>query len=243
MASVEASRARADAAGPSGLDGLGGPSEEVDAALLARLLAQTAQPVVATDLAGRVRFRNRAMEELTGVPAAEWAGLSVQDVVPEPCRPALTEALARLRETGRAQRFETNCGRRDGRAVPIEWFADLVRDEAGQPRAVFAWVTDVTERKRAERALAESERRFRELFDGAPFGYHEIDAEGILVTSTGPSARCSATAARSCWAGPATSSWRRSRARSPGTRSAPRSAASSPWSPSSGSSRVATAPG
>ena len=35
--------------------------------------------------------------------------------------------------------------------------------------------------KRAEKALRESEERFRDLYDNAPFGYHEYDREGRIV--------------------------------------------------------------
>ncbi|MFH1738355.1 MAG: PAS domain S-box protein [bacterium] len=45
--------------------------------------------------------------------------------------------------------------------------AELERAENGQ--------------KRAEEALRESERRFRELFDGAPLAYHEIDTDGRIT--------------------------------------------------------------
>ena len=38
-----------------------------------------------------------------------------------------------------------------------------------------------SERKRAQEALAESERRFHQLFDEAPVGYHEIDIHGCIV--------------------------------------------------------------
>jgi PAS domain S-box-containing protein len=37
-----------------------------------------------------------------------------------------------------------------------------------------------TERKRAEEALYEGEKRFRDLFDEAPVGYHELDTEGRI---------------------------------------------------------------
>ena len=35
--------------------------------------------------------------------------------------------------------------------------------------------------KRADKALRQSETRFRELFDNAPLGYHEVDVEGRIT--------------------------------------------------------------
>ena len=40
---------------------------------------------------------------------------------------------------------------------------------------------DVTEHKRAEQDLRESQARFRELYEDAPVGYHELDTEGRIV--------------------------------------------------------------
>ena len=40
---------------------------------------------------------------------------------------------------------------------------------------------EIAERERAEEALRASEARFRELYDDAPVGYHELDAEGRIT--------------------------------------------------------------
>jgi PAS domain S-box-containing protein len=47
--------------------------------------------------------------------------------------------------------------------------------------AVAAQLALAIERKRAEEALIESDRRFRDLFYDAPVGYHELDTEGRIT--------------------------------------------------------------
>jgi len=47
--------------------------------------------------------------------------------------------------------------------------------------AVAAQLARAIERKRAEEALTESDRRFRDLFYDAPVGYHELDTEGRIT--------------------------------------------------------------
>ena len=146
-----------------------------------RLLESSAQPFAAINLDLRFVLVNPAFAELTGYSAEELAGMTVEEITPERWKAPGLQALEALHSTGRSVRYEKEYRRKDGSLVPVEACVDIDRDERGRIRGYFSFVTDASERKLAERALRESEEQYRRLYDEAPFGYHEIDAEGRIV--------------------------------------------------------------
>ena len=65
-----------------------------------------------------------------------------------------------------------------------QWMYDelkLVRDEKGNPLEIMGYWTDITQRKKAELALQESELRYRTLFETLPIGVGLATLEGQIV--------------------------------------------------------------
>lgn len=58
-----------------------------------------------------------------------------------------------------------------------------VRDEAGQVTLGVVVIRDVTEQRRVEETVRESERRFRTIFDGAPVGISIVGPDGRVIES------------------------------------------------------------
>ena len=152
-----------------------------EASLPARLLEASAQPFAMFEVDGRIVRVNHAYSALTGYEARELVGKNVLELTAPGSRRDTIEELEALRATGRGCRFEKQYRRKDGREVPVEVIADVYRDEAGAILGVFSFVSDVSERTRAERALRESEASYRRLYDEAPVGYDEVDARGVIV--------------------------------------------------------------
>jgi len=70
--------------------------------------------------------------------------------------------------------------RKDGSTFDVQLSASLVRDEAGNPVCIMASFIDITERKRAEETLRESEERWRLLAENIPDAILTIDKDGSI---------------------------------------------------------------
>jgi PAS domain S-box-containing protein len=89
------------------------------------------------------------------------------------------KAIKEMTETGISAPFEKEYIRKDGSRVPIRLNAALLK---GERDIGICFIQDITERKRAEEALKESERRFRALFDNTPDGIVLADPENKKFT-------------------------------------------------------------
>ena len=69
----------------------------------------------------------------------------------------------------------------DGRRIWLRTSKVPLLGAEGAIKGILGTYEDITERKRIEESLKRSEEKFRELFDSAPIGYHEIDSNGCIV--------------------------------------------------------------
>jgi len=116
---------------------------------------------------------NEMFEKLTGL--RNVTGKRVSEVIPGIAEtdPELFTIYARVALTGKSERFEMFVQSLQ------QWFAISVYSPR---KECFVAVFDViTERKQAEAAVRRNQEEFKDLFDNAPVGFHEIDAEGRLV--------------------------------------------------------------
>jgi len=127
---------------------------------------------------GRILDVNRNGCELVGYRRDELVRMNVSDLVPAGARawlPHVTDAILR----DRTFRTEAVNMHKSGRHVPVEISAAVM--ELDGRTVVLAIVRDITERKRAEAALAESENRHRALFDESLMGIYRTSPDGQIL--------------------------------------------------------------
>src|ERR1019366_3521786 len=120
--------------------------------------------VLATDTAGHITFLNPVAETLTGWGEKEALGQPVQTVfrvINEETRAPGEDIVVRVLRERRvvALANHTALVARDGREVPIEDSAAPIKDSAGTVSGVVLVFHDVTEKRRAQAAMRESQRQ------------------------------------------------------------------------------------
>ena len=100
------------------------------------------------------------------------------DLTPPEWHKRLELTLAELKMTGTAQPYEKEYFRKDGSRVPV-LIGAAAFDEKGDRGVAF--VLDLTERKRAEAALRESEGQWKAVFENNPVMYFMVDEAGTII--------------------------------------------------------------
>jgi PAS domain S-box-containing protein len=126
---------------------------------------------------------NPAAAEIFGYSRHELVGrrtsfLHVDEASLEDFRKHL---YAAVEKEGFLSRLEFNMRRKDGTIFPTENSVVPLKDEQGRLVGWVSVVRDITERKRAEEALRESEERYRTILENIEDGYYEVDLPGDLT--------------------------------------------------------------
>ena len=87
--------------------------------------------------------------------------------------------IRELLDTGSVT-FEHAHLRKDGTKIPVEISSRVI--EYGGRQVFESIVRDITERKRAEESLRESEKRYRDLYENAPNAYFSITVDGSVLS-------------------------------------------------------------
>lgn len=143
-----------------------------------------------TDDRGRIVFLNDAWQRLTSVSPAKSLGKPIYDFIHEQDRDEAREAFDNM-IYGSTSNFRvfTRLQTGDDTYRFVELVFSLTRlDDAGNKRLV-GMVTDIEERRQAEIALRDAERRYRNIFENAVSGLYQITPDGKFISANGALAK------------------------------------------------------
>lgn len=141
-----------------------------------RVIVETAQEGIWTiDAANLTTFVNPKMADILGYTEEEMQGRPIYDFMDEEGR-VIAEQNVKRREAGIAEQHDFKFIRKNGEPVWTELHVNPLYDRQGGYAGALAMATDITERHRSIRALQESERKYRNLFENMTTGFalHEI---------------------------------------------------------------------
>lgn len=140
--------------------------------------------VVIIDRSGHISLINRQAEAMFGYDRTELLGNPVEVLVPDCYRELHTVQRQRYTELSHTRPMGTGLEmvgrRRDGSEFPTEISLSAIPGQIGMH--IVATIRDVSERKRIEFALKESERFVRSTFDALPAHICVLDETGTIVS-------------------------------------------------------------
>ncbi|HEX4378202.1 MAG TPA: PAS domain-containing sensor histidine kinase [Steroidobacteraceae bacterium] len=133
-------------------------SSEQHRTLLAALVEGSEDAIVSKSLEGVINFWNPAAERIFGFSAAEAVGQPISIIVPADLSTQEDQILAKVRRGERVDHLETQRLLKDGRRLAVSLTISPVRDAQGQIIGASQIARDITERRRLEHELYESQR-------------------------------------------------------------------------------------
>ncbi len=129
-----------------------------------RSVAETAKDaIISADSVGRIRFWNKGAQTIFGYTEEELLGKPLTILMPERYRDAHQKGIERMTRTGVphfiGKTVELHGMRKDGEEFPLELSLNTWNTREG--RFYSGIIRDITERKKAEEILRESEKQFR----------------------------------------------------------------------------------
>jgi len=152
-----------------------------DAKEFSESLIRTANVIIlGLDTQGNITLFNQAAEEITGYTFSELKGKNWSTLVPRDRFPWVWEEFDRLMGGAAAQTFENPILTKTGEERYISWRNNQVKVN-GAVVATISFGNDITERRRAEKALRRSEENYRMFISQSSEGIFRQDLDAPVA--------------------------------------------------------------
>jgi PAS domain S-box-containing protein len=142
------------------------------------LIESNIDALMTTDSLGIISDVNQQMEALTGHTREELIGSPFKGYFTDPQR--AEEGIKLVLRKGRVTNYELTARTKDGRHTVVSYNAATFKDAQGQLQGVFAAARDITEQKKLEEQLRESQAYNRGLIEASVDGLITVDPSGTI---------------------------------------------------------------
>lgn len=151
-----------------------------------RTLVETSpDAVTATNLEGKITYVSHGTLQMYGFGSAEeLIGKNAFLFIAPEDHDRAAENLKKTLERGSIRDVEYTMIRKDGTQFIGELNASLIKNVKAEPKAFIAITRDITERKKAERGLSESEKKFRSVVENANDAIYVITPGGFQYVNS-----------------------------------------------------------
>ena len=132
------------------------------------------------DEQGRFHQANPAFSELVGFSPDELREMSYWDLTEPSYYDAQRSSIQRLNQTGRFGPFDKEYRHKDGNRIPVRLNGVRVTSSTGEVQ-IWGIAEDISKQQEAERAIRDSEEKFKALFEFSPLGMARVDWSGNLL--------------------------------------------------------------
>jgi len=153
-----------------------------------RLLAENSSDIIwALNLDGIVTYISPSIEKMSGFRPEEIIGKSLADFTGEErAQSILQDMLGDSDAEGEVSplsngKYELELPDRNGILVSVELSTSVIRDEKGSVIGFQGTTRDISRRKEAEKALADSEAKYRDLVENINDIIYSIDERGVII--------------------------------------------------------------
>lgn len=133
---------------------------------------------------GRLLFLNESWSKVTGFELERSLGRNLFDLIYVQDQEEQRQKFEQLvRGNKQSYRVFTRLRSADGSFRAVELAVSMLRQDENQDMRVVGTITDVEERRRAERALSEAEKKYRAIVENAAGGIYQVTPEGQFLSA------------------------------------------------------------
>lgn len=146
---------------------------------IATVVKQSNDAIYIHDREGKIISWNEGAEKIYGYTESEALKMKIWNIIPGYMQPEMGEIVNKIIRGEKIQYLETRRITKHGKLIDILFSASILRETGNDQVSIAITERDITQQKIADEQIKESEIRFRNLFEYAPFPMWVYDLKNL----------------------------------------------------------------